>query len=838
MKFDLEGLTVYFPYDYIYPEQYNYMLELKRALDAKGHCLLEMPSGTGKTVSLLSLITSYQLAHPERGKLIYCTRTVPEMEKVLEELKRLIAFRENLHEGHPPILAVGLSARKNLCIHPEVGIEYDGSVVDSKCRSLTASWVRDSILGRFPNAMNVTVTSADGSAANTNPATRQQYPDGLCPFFEEFETSGKQLILPQGVYSLADLRQYGKENGWCPYFVARHMIRFAQVVVYNYSYILDPKISSLVSRDLTRDNIVVFDEAHNIDNVCIESLSVNVNRDTLRSGAQSLRTLDTRIREMKAVNNDRLMNEYRRLVDGLAAAGVGRTDELYANPVLPADILQESVPGNIRKAEHFVGFMKRFIEYVKARLDTPHVVSETPQSFTTSAEQNFALPRHTLRFCSDRFVSLLHTLQETNVHEFSSVRVLCDLATLTSTYSDGFVIIIEPVDERLPTIPNPLLQLSCMDASLCMRPVLARFDTVIITSGTLSPPEMYPKMLNFTPKISRSLGMTLTRQCICPLVVSKGNDQTPLSSKFDQRNAEPVIRNYGHLLVELAASVPDGLICFFTSYKYMEDVVSHWHHMGILDDVTRHKLVFIETPNVAETAMSLENYRKACDSGRGAVFLSIARGKVAEGIDFDGHYGRAVVMFGIPYIYTESRILRARLEFLRTKFGIRENDFLAFDALRQASQCIGRVIRNKTDYGLMILADKRYNQWDKRGKLPKWIGEYLRENHLNLSIEVALSISRDFLRQMSQPWQKDEQLGHSLWSQADLERFSSEHHGVPSQPSNAGTSSATQATQAGVSQLPAQPDEVPVTADGPTDVEMDDLARQDLEEALAMENMI
>lgn len=41
MKFDLEGITVYFPYEYIYPEQYKYMQELKRALDAPGHCLLE-----------------------------------------------------------------------------------------------------------------------------------------------------------------------------------------------------------------------------------------------------------------------------------------------------------------------------------------------------------------------------------------------------------------------------------------------------------------------------------------------------------------------------------------------------------------------------------------------------------------------------------------------------------------------------------------------------------------------------------------------------------------------------------------------------------------------------
>lgn len=37
---------------------------------------------------------------------------------------------------------------------------------------------------------------------------------------------------------------------------------------------------------------------------------------------------------------------------------------------------------------------------------------------------------------------------------------------------------------------------------------------------------------------------------------------------------------------------------------------------------------------------------------------------------------------------------------------IRENDFLTFDAMRHAAQCIGRVLRGKTDYGIMIFADK------------------------------------------------------------------------------------------------------------------------------------
>ncbi len=34
-RLNVDGLLVFFPYEYIYPEQYAYMLELKRTLDAK-----------------------------------------------------------------------------------------------------------------------------------------------------------------------------------------------------------------------------------------------------------------------------------------------------------------------------------------------------------------------------------------------------------------------------------------------------------------------------------------------------------------------------------------------------------------------------------------------------------------------------------------------------------------------------------------------------------------------------------------------------------------------------------------------------------------------------------
>ena len=105
-----------------------------------------------------------------------------------------------------------------------------------------------------------------------------------------------------------------------------------------------------------------------------------------------------------------------KLVEGLQEAEDARAeDAVMANPgrgytqiesrpnmivALPDDLLKEAVPGNIRKAEHFVAFLKRFVEYLKVRnrdqwhrrlsthpaphqtrMRVLHVVAETPLSF-------------------------------------------------------------------------------------------------------------------------------------------------------------------------------------------------------------------------------------------------------------------------------------------------------------------------------------------------------------------------------------------------------------------------------------------------------------------------
>ena len=777
MKFKINELEVLFPYDFIYPEQYQYMVSLKQLLDSgSGHGVLEMPSGTGKTITLLAFIIAYQLHHATSStsgnkvrQLVYCSRTVQEIEKALAELHRLMEYRrQELGNDRADFLALGLASRKNLCINAEVVKERRNNLVDARCMDLTAPWVRESA--------GVTGDTEDGEGLSAGAELRRKKKQNnvkLCEYYETLE-SADALEIPNGVYTLEDMREYGRRNKMCPYFLSRRLLKQANVIIYNYHYLLDPKVAQVISRDLSRDSIIVFDEAHNIDNICIESMSIDITKPMLDASTRSLNSLSDSIHNIKQSGKERLEDEYRQLVEGLRDARQNRANETFLqNPVLPSDILEEAVPGNIRKAEHFVVFLRRFVEHLKNKLKIMHVISETPLSFLMNLRESTFIEQKPLRFCSERLASLVKTLEIRNLEDFSALGKIASFATLVSTYLEGFLLIMEPFESATSTVFNPKLHLCCLDASIAIKPVFKRYRTVLITSGTLTPLDMYPKILDFRSQvaITRSFQMTLTRQCFCPIVISRGSDQVSVSSKFEVRNDPAVVRNYGNMLIEFAKIVPDGIVAFFPSYIYMESIVTMWNDMRILENVLNYKLVFIETPDAAESSVALENYRLACDNGRGAVLLSVARGKVAEGIDFDHNYGRAVLMFGIPYQYTESRILKARLEYMRDKYQIRENDFLTFDAIRQAAQCVGRVIRGKTDYGLMIFADNRFARMDKRSKLPKWILANMNDANIAVSTDMAIVQAKRFLREMAQPYDLYKNVGSTLWSGEDIAKM-------------------------------------------------------------------
>jgi Rad3-related DNA helicase len=102
-------------------------------------------------------------------------------------------------------------------------------------------------------------------------------------FFQNLGQLGPGHLIPPGIWTLADVIEYGRENVVCPYFLVRRMVNlsklmkpmlafstyrfqmpFVDVIIYSFHYLLDPKVAEQVSKELSKDAIVVFDEAHNI----------------------------------------------------------------------------------------------------------------------------------------------------------------------------------------------------------------------------------------------------------------------------------------------------------------------------------------------------------------------------------------------------------------------------------------------------------------------------------------------------------------------------------------------------------------------------------------------
>ena len=76
----------------------------------------------------------------------------------------------------------------------------------------------------------------------------------------------------------------------------------------------------------------------------------------------------------------------------------------------------------------------------------------------------------------------------------------------------------------------------------------------------------------------------------------------------------------------------------------------------------RFKAIVVEPRTSGELAAVASAFRDAVDSGRGAIFFAVCRGKVSEGIDFADRHARAVFIVGIPYpsAYSLDVVLKKR----------------------------------------------------------------------------------------------------------------------------------------------------------------------------------
>ena len=77
------------------------------------------------------------------------------------------------------------------------------------------------------------------------------------------------------IVDMEDIVSLGRADDFCPYYMARELKMEADVIFMPYNYLLDPRMSKSLGVEL-HENIIIFDEAHNIEKVCEDSVSVQI----------------------------------------------------------------------------------------------------------------------------------------------------------------------------------------------------------------------------------------------------------------------------------------------------------------------------------------------------------------------------------------------------------------------------------------------------------------------------------------------------------------------------------------------------------------------------------
>lgn len=181
-----------------------------------------------------------------------------------------------------------------------------------------------------------------------------------------------------------------------------------------------------------------------------------------------------------------------------------------------------------------------------------------------------------------------------------------------------------------------------------------------------------------------------------------------------------MIDTLGDIIHSYLEVIPDGVLCFFPSYQFMETLERRWKQTMIWYKINKLKKIFLEPKKLKDWEETQREYistiNKKCG---GAILFAIFRGKISEGLNFSNQYSRGVFIIGIPFpnakdpyiilkkkynnFYASHPLPSATGKASANTFLMNGNSWYTQHAFRALNQAIGRCIRHRNDFGAVIL---------------------------------------------------------------------------------------------------------------------------------------
>ncbi|KAK3561009.1 hypothetical protein QTP86_023203 [Hemibagrus guttatus] len=628
-------------------------------------------------------------------KIFFGTRTHKQITQIARELKR------TLYSTIPMTI---LSSRDHTCVHPEVVPHANRN---ERCKEL--------------------LEAKNGQ---------------LCRYYHNVHKMREQRTLQwvHGLHQAWDIEELvslGSKLRSCAYFAARELMQEACIVFCPYNYLLDPLIRESMDINL-KGQIVVLDEAHNIEDCARESASFTLNQAQLQEAREDLEAMVTY--NIRRNNHEPLLGFCCSLNNWIQESSNNLQDSDYetAHKVWTGKEVLLIFHGLGITADTFPVLQKHFeavlekeerVGLVNGREDTVQVPTISSKTQTVLKSLFMVLGflfRQNCRFADDYRVALQQSYVWTTQEDVPDAQ--------------GFF--ARPRRRRQTARSKILmhkLSFWCLNPAVAFSDLSTAVHSIVLTSGTLSPMGSFSSELGLKFSIQLEASHVISKSQVWVGTIGAGPQGRRLCATFQHAETFNFQDEVGALLLEVCQTVSRGVLCFLPSYKMLDKLRDRWMNTGLWEKLEERKAVIAEPRGGAKSDFDelLQTYYNAIrQSGArdGALLIAVCRGKVSEGLDFSDDNARAVVTIGIPFPNIKDLQVELKMKYndqhCKSRGLLPGGRWYEIQAFRALNQALGRCIRHKNDWGALILVDDRFRANPNKyiTGLSKWVRQLVKHH--------------------------------------------------------------------------------------------------------------